>query len=863
MLPKNSSDTAAHCTEGRPPFREDGNKSTSFDNAVVPSAFRRRRRKSRPAPFAARLESRRRSNDAAMTADCQSTAEYHRAPALPGWLALLAPGTSLLALGILGLADAIVLIVHIGVRGEQTDQVVFIVSALLLAPICSGIQTFLVKPNFGSLTSNSVEAVNVWAATGLLIALATIPLLIYGGIGAGGDIWLPSADRVVITIALLQAVALVVVSRVSKNRVGVAERVLKSRVVQVATFLPVAFVSSAVLFRIDPSNRHLNLFISLFVDPPFASEPGPFPPGPAFILAAFAVAALVAVGYLDAALARRETASRRYSIAAYCLVCVAAAVLLFDFSLAHDVFHYLTNVAAAMHILHGGALMVDAFSQYGPGPVLVTLLGFKLGPPTFGMAQLTIQLCNFLYYWLWLICLLRMTPWKLAASFFGLLAIVFFLAAWGRGYGNVNEAPSVLALRHFPTLLIVLSISNLTPPKRSSFFTALATFISSQWSVETLIGTLGIHLAFLGLLGLRDRAFARLVYDAAMAVAPAAAGIVTTTIVTLLMTGSLPDYATYLAFLTSYSPLAESWTIAASPMFLGWLPMFFAIFLVFGDAWMRIFRRSLRVANVDDETLFYRFAPMASLLMIQVSYFVSRSVDYTLIIALLSFCAIAIPAMLSVTAAVLAAGWPIKGLVLIPVTTALWALTFAFVALIRQNAPYSLLLHECRDAGRCSPASLIRGLDETIHIRPVLEHVRRPVTDGAFDSSGVIRESLSLISRWAPGEPFVTVLLGTLGVKLTATEVALMYSGKWNRWPRSFTLSDELVRPLAQRIIAAPARMREGEVVIVRSDETALGFLESAILARIRSEVTLCRLPGSSSEVVAYRATEKPDCPSN
>jgi hypothetical protein len=298
-------------------------------------------------------------------------------------------------------------------------------------------------------------------------------------------------------------------------------------------------------------------------------------------------------------------------------------------------------------------------------------------------------------------------------------------------------------------------------------------------------------------------------------------------------------------------------------MFFGWLPMFFAILLTLGEVWMRIFQRSIRVAAVDDETLFYRFVPMASLLMLNLSYFVGRSVDYTLIMGLLSFSAIAIPPTLSAVAAILNASWPIRSLALLPVATALWALTFASVSLFRQNAPYSLLLHECRDVGRCSPSTLMRGLDETVHIRPLLEHVPRPVTDGAFDNKGVIRDTLAMISRWAPDEPLVTVLLGNLVADLPAADVALMYSGKWNRWPRSFTLSDELVGPLAQRIIAAPARMREGEVVIVRSNETALGFLESAILTRIRSEVILCRLPGSSSEVVAYRATEKLNCSSD
>jgi hypothetical protein len=790
-----------------------------------------------------------------------SMPEAHQARMPRDWLALLAPGTALLALGVLGLAAAIVLIVHAGVRGEQIDLTVFVVGAVLLAPFCSAIQAFLVKPDFHNSTSSSVEAVNIWTATGLLVALAIIPLLIWSGLETG-DIWLRGADRVIVAFAVLQSVALLVASRVS-GQGGIVMRTLTSRAVQVAAFLPVVFLSCALLFWINPANRHLNLFVTLFADPPFAGEPGRFPLALALMLATLAVAAVVGLGSLDAILIRRQTASHWYSKTALFLSCVAATVFLFDFSLAHDVFHYLTNVGPALHVLHGGKLMVDTFSQYGPGPVLVTLLGFKIGPVTFGMAQLTAQLCNLAYYCVWLICLLRMTQWKIAASLSGVLAILLFMAAWGRGYGNVNEAPSILALRHLPTLLMVLGISNLAPPKRHSFFTVLATFVSSQWSIETLIGTLGVHLAFVGLLGLRDRAYFRLLREGSAAVVPAVAGILATIIVTWLMTGRLPDFMTYLAFLTSYNPLAPYWAIVASPMFFGWLPMFFAILLTFGDAWTRIFRPSFRLTSADDATLFYRFVPMASLLMLQISYFVGRSVDFTLVMALLSFAAIAIPPTIAVTAAILAARWPIRTMALLPLAAAIWAMTFACIALFRQNAPYSLLLHECRDAGRCSPASLIRGLQETIHVRPLLEHVRRPVNDGAYDDKGVIRDALETIFRWAPDEPLVTVLLGTLVADLQATEVALMYSGKWNRWPRSFTLSDELVRALAQRIITDPVKLRDGEVVIVRRDEKALGYIESSILARIRSEINLCQLPGSSGEVVAYRATVRSSCPPN
>jgi hypothetical protein len=288
-----------------------------------------------------------------------------------------------------------------------------------------------------------------------------------------------------------------------------------------------------------------------------------------------------------------------------------------------------------------------------------------------------------------------------------------------------------------------------------------------------------------------------------------------------------------------------------------------AIFVVWADAWTRVFGQAARLTGMNDAALFYRFVPMATLLMMQAAYFVGRAFPSALVVAALPFCAIAIPAALGFSSAVLAARRPARLLALIPVAIGLWVLTFTFLSLFRQNSPYSFLLHECRDLGRCSPAAIARGFNETVRARPVLERVRRPSPDGWFDTNGVVRDAISMMTQWARNEPTVTVLLGRLRPELdvTATELALMYAGKWNRWPRSFTPTDELVMPLAQRIIAAPVRLRAGELVLVRRDEAALGFIEAGILKRIRAEATLCRLPDPSQEVIAYRVAGSSGCP--
>lgn len=78
--------------------------------------------------------------------------------------------------------------------------------------------------------------------------------------------------------------------------------------------------------------------------------------------------------------ARSEYGSMPFLLAAI----FALPFLFFDFSLAVEPLHYLTVMGPAVHLLNGGTLLVDTFSQYGPGAVLATFSGFSLGPLSFG-----------------------------------------------------------------------------------------------------------------------------------------------------------------------------------------------------------------------------------------------------------------------------------------------------------------------------------------------------------------------------------------------------------------------------------------------------------------------------------------------
>ena len=164
--------------------------------------------------------------------------------------------------------------------------------------------------------------------------------------------------------------------------------------------------------------------------------------------------------------------------------------------------------------------MVDTFSQYGPGPVLLTYLAFQLGQPSFAVANIAVQLCNILFYVLFLITLWQSTRYRLAALWLGLIVLMYWLSGWAYGEGNVNAAPSVLGMRYLPAMLMAVALASEAEGSRHSALTFLASFLAAFWSAEAVVGTLALHWGFLSLINLRDRSFGRLIADLASACLP-------------------------------------------------------------------------------------------------------------------------------------------------------------------------------------------------------------------------------------------------------------------------------------------------------------------------------------------------------
>ena len=773
------------------------------------------------------------------------------------WLTDIAPIVSNAALAVLGFLWLVVLAKACGFQPRLRNFVVFAASISLL-PVASAAIAYWGGPDDRKPANRVFESINIWCAVLVLSALAITGIATWKS-GALG-FWRGNALPVVQVVLALHLALLAALAWLRRAKPALSKRteavVLRHspRSVQTVAFAYAFVLATVSLFRIEPENKHFNGLFSAF----FPSIAGGFPDrsqlGVAALLASFSMAVGLYLLIIEQRLERKNpTALLRIQKLALPLAASVAVVLCFDFSLPTDVLHYMTNIGPARHLMGGGTLMVDTFSQYGPGPVLLTYLAFQLGQPSFAVANIAVQLCNILFYVLFLVMLWQSTRYRLAALWLGLIVLLSWLSGWAYGEGNVNTAPSVLGLRYLPVMLMAVALASGAEGSRRSLLTFLASFLAALWSAEAIVGTLALHCGFLTLTNLRDRSYGRLVADLASACLPVICGLVAMSLGILVVSGKLPAFTIYLGYFASYNPVAAFWSVPFDGTFWSWTPFLLTVVVVMGICWLTVFNGQQNGLPYRSNYWLRRALPAALLTAITSAYFAGRAVDFVILIALLPLSLLLIPAILWL--ANLAAGRDRAAISLsaIPLLALLWMSSFSSLYLFRVGSPYSLVVQQCRDHGRCTPAALGRGISETLRSQLTLEPRADIWAMTPYDLQ-VLGDAKRLIDRFAAADTEVTVLLGENGAGVqTVSDTALMFAGKWHTWPRSFTFTDELVPELAARILAAPVALQTGSVIILRQDEANLGLLESSLLKLIRSTGSLCVLEGSTPEVAAYR----------
>ncbi|MBR0883367.1 hypothetical protein ACVMGC_002405 [Bradyrhizobium barranii subsp. barranii] len=315
------------------------------------------------------------------------------------WSAIAAPSIAMTSLGILAFIFLLEIISLLQITGKPRDLLIFVAGSLLLAPICAGLQALITRTGKAA----AIEETHVWITTAALSIFAILPVWVHFFSG-GEPFFLRSSHLLIVTTC--SAVGVAVVVHIAVRPASGVFALLRSRRLTTGAFVCAlsAFLFSLFWVKLDePFFNSITHFFWTLLEPTFGLVL-------AVLCAALAILAVAAFAWLEIRMRNRESGrSRAIYRGSLALSIVLTCLCYFDFSIPADALHNMTNIGPALHLRFGGVLMVDTFSQYGPGPVLVTLLGLTLGPTTIAMGNVVVQIQSLLFYSLWLICLYRMS----------------------------------------------------------------------------------------------------------------------------------------------------------------------------------------------------------------------------------------------------------------------------------------------------------------------------------------------------------------------------------------------------------------------------------------------------------------------
>jgi hypothetical protein len=768
------------------------------------------------------------------------------------WLAKIAPLTSNAAISVIGFLWIVLLINAFRIDRRLSNILIFLASISILPMTVAAIQYWL-RLSQRDAVNAIFRTATIWCSVLALLALSVIGFANWEH--QRFTTWqrnAPLAIAVVLGIHLVLVAAVLIFQRNRPDallRLATKIRQFSPSGLELVAFSYAFAFAFIALFRIEPENAYYNGLFSIFFRSAQDGLLNHSEVGVAIVIAAAAVAIATGLAIVEHRLPSRNPGLLlRLQQVALPVTAVAAVLFYFDYGVRADALNYMTDIGPALQMMHGGTLMVDSFSQYGPGPVLLLYLAFHLGPPSIPVADVAIQFCNSLFYILFFITLWKLTPHRLTAMWLGFIILPYWLAGWASGTANANAGPSILGGRYLPLMLMVVAFVTDRHGRRHSVLIFCASFLASIWAADAIVGVLALHGGVLAFLNFRDRTLRRFFTDCAWAVAPIVAGLLLLSIGTLLASGRFPAFNIYLGYFSSYNPISDFWGYPFSGLFWGWIPILLAVVVVLGTcSFAAVTERKSDAAEI----WLRKFLPVALLTIFMSTYFAGRAVDFVIIVALLAFSMLAIPTVVWFANLAMNRDRVAIAVSVIPLVAFFWSTAFVVLYLYGPGSQYSLYVQECRDFGRCTPTAIISYLAKNIHGQATLD----PGADipMRLGDRNLLTDAKQLIQRFAKNDARVTVLLGEAenGYAILS-ELALMYTGKWHTWPRSLTFSDDLVPALTARILATPILLSTGSVILLRRNESKLGPLETGILDRIKSTGTLCAFAEDAPEIAVY-----------
>jgi hypothetical protein len=470
-------------------------------------------------------------------------------------------------------------------------------------------------------------------------------------------------------------------------------------------------------------------------------------------------------------------------------------------------FHHGLWLGPTNEVLSGRPLLVDTASQYGVGPIYLLAAWFHIAPIGFGTLGF-LDGVSFALAFCAAYALLRIAGVSrliaAAAIGVGVVVLVYNLVF------SVGSLPQHGPIRFGLPLLLILASTIEARDRRGARIAGVAQLavvgLATIWSLEALVYTLATYAAIVGLKASFSPPGGRLRWMLRRALAALGAcvlAIVLLSVLTLVLTGSAPDFGPYLSYLHAFlsGPVSEL-TYDFAPWSAGLAVG--GAYLVSAAAIVLLVLRRPEVARGQATTMI-ALAGCTAYGVALFSYFVDRSLDHVLpyvslplLLCVALWLTLLIPGALTRSRQLQLGGLAVA----LSATVLLVAVAFSSIAV---RFPRSAL-------GYLVPggASVEAGLHRLWHPPPL-------------DPSAPAGEAL--LNHYMPDQSRVLILAPPdLSIEI------LIRSGRSNQLPFTDPLEDSFVdEPSSAELRDAVASIRPGERVLMQR-----GGLD--VIAALRSD---------------------------
>ena len=380
----------------------------------------------------------------------------------------------------------------------------------------------------------------------------------------------------------------------------------------------------------------------------------------------------------------------------------AFIILTFDPFLDFDYFHNSPYIGPGIQILHGALPLVGSYCQYGLlQPILYAAL-FKFAPNwslhSVGVLNAVMNLAfNFVFFWL----IWRVTRNRWVSVLGTLLAVWFHQLQIGL---NPSSQPMNIALRFFPDILLLLSLSYLPPQRRFSWHTALALLFGGFFSGEAFIFCVGTLTAFEIAYSLLNREkWTRLLFWAAC---PLLVVVIEHAFYSGVVHAITHEWPNYQAYKEIFLTQKGGDSVPAPFYFFTWALVFIPYLITFTHLWRE--REACGTRTPDTNYLFFIF-PAAVMGILESLYYVGRSVPLDLVVAMNGFSVLLIASF----DLLLRSEWPKKVIgsfgkkaAFICVSVMIFSCWAHLVQPLHECFPNSTLLRRCLSSQGCWPSEI-------------------------------------------------------------------------------------------------------------------------------------------------------------